>query len=187
MKLAIFLLACVALPAQITIKLTPDTQTQTAAIGKSHGLQYWVLTMGNGGPAPRLLFREQIILAAPVNLIPIGDAQSILAAKIARTFWGNVLHYGTIGAETAAIGLSIARGFTPVNPNVILGISIGASAVAGAQQLAQQNLPSAAALLNQLTFPITLGAAGSATAFATDHEFSTGWVKGQQAVLVTIP
>jgi len=189
MKLiATALLLCAALPAQIVIKLTPDTQSQTAVIGKAHGLQYWVLTEANIGPAPRTLNLEQIIIASPVNLIPLVDAKNVIGARIARGFWGSLLHYGGIGAEVATAGLAIARGFTTAVPqNLILGLGIGGSLSAGVQQIAANNQVSAAALLNQLSYPLQFGAEGSATAFATDHEFSSGWQKGQQAVVITIP
>lgn len=177
--------------AQVTIKFTPDTASQAAVIGRAHGLQYYVLTMYNSGTAAHApLSLEQIIIASPVNLVPLSDAKNIIGAKIARSFWGNVLHYGTYTVEAAGLGVALWKLADPsVSANAVLGLSIASSLGIGAQQIAQQNLPSAAALYNQINYPLTLGPSGSPTAMATDHEFAiwAGKKVKVKAETVTIP
>jgi len=187
LKLLAFAL-CLPLQAQIVVKLTPDTASQTAVIGRTHHLQYWVLTIANTGPDSRTLALEQIILASPVNLVPLGDARNIITAKIARSTWGEVLHVSGYVIMGSSLALAILSRSSPsIGTNTLLNVSLAGSVATAADQIASANLPNGSTLMNQLSYPITLGPAGSSNAYAVDHEFSIGWWKDAAAQVVTIP
>jgi len=178
-------------PGMLCIKFTPDTASQTAVIGKARHLQYWIVTFDNGQPNPVTLSYEDVMGLAPVNLIPLSDAKNQVTAKISRSFWGNLLHYGPIVAETGGVVLLAIKG-----ANVSSGISnkaativtVTGGAVQGVEAIATQNVANAATLYNQVTYPITLGPAGSLSPAysATDHEFSSGYSKKATAHWVNL-
>lgn len=169
--------------AQVTVKFTQESSAvNTAVIPNARNLQRIQVDMCNSPLAgAQTLYSQQISLAAPtLPLISAADASIILAGDASRTFWGSMEHYASIGAQLAALALTVKGG----NGRWATGLAVGGAVLPGVVTIAQGQVPAPAALLSSLQYPVTLAQG----ACVTDHMF-TALVRGKnwQPYEVVIP
>lgn len=169
---AALFLAVSAGAQEVIIKYTPDPMAiVTSVIANAHDIGRWTIEVCNNGNVPVTIPWERISMAAPsIRFLSNTDAALNLNSKPPRTFWGQVGHYGSIGAEAAALGLAVAN--SRGNAAWITGLSIGGMVAPGITQIAQQQIPSVAPLLQFGQYPVTLSPNGTSGSCFTDYRYA---------------
>jgi hypothetical protein len=196
------ILATAALSAQIQVKISPEPLiTITDVLADARGMQRYSILMCNVGTAPRLVAWGTVAMSTTVPFIPIGDATQVLTTAAARSTSATILHWASVGAQLAAIGMAATKGISSSNGEAwTLGLGIGGTYLPQIAGVIAGTPPTATPLLNQLQYPVTLQPVSVTGQCLQDYEFTPSfqsyhglkshraqWVPPPPIPVITIP